>query len=80
MKVMGKADIAETDTFKLDLNSAADRQYLLLIERHLFSLPKQMHSALLFSAFTLFCLSYQYDQAHEGTRRDEERLYEQHHP
>ena len=56
MKVMGKADIAEADTFKLDLNSAADRQYLLLIERHLFSLPKQMHSALLFSAFTLLLL------------------------
>lgn len=56
LKVIGARNITEADTFRLSLNSLDDKQYVLLLEKRFFTIPQKMHSALLFSFFTLVVL------------------------
>ncbi len=54
--LIGSPRIAQADTFSITLNSLESKQYILLLERPFISIPHKMHSALLFSAFTLLIL------------------------
>jgi signal transduction histidine kinase len=52
----GIKNMAKADTFSMYINTANSQEYVLLIEKHLFSVPRQMNSSLVFSGFTLLIL------------------------
>lgn len=56
VKVLGEINITKADTFRLSLNTLDDKQYVLLLEKRIITIPQKMHSALLFSFFTLLML------------------------
>ena len=52
----GIKHIDKADTFRMSINTDNSQEYVLLIEKNLFSVPRQMRSPLAFSGFTLLIL------------------------
>ncbi len=52
----GVKNIAKADTFRMYINTVNSQEYVLLIEKNFFSVPRQMNSSLIFSGFTLLIL------------------------
>lgn len=56
LQALGSRDITKADLFRMEINSTADQEYVLLVEKSLLRVPKQMRPAILFSLFTLLVL------------------------